>query len=346
MIDADEILNVAKQYAISGLMTMQTDLPVPSIGRINDALHLTGVSFKTSENCSNKIKTRKCFASRNVRQPEFSIVSSPDEAKIAADKIGYPCVIKSADSSGSRGVTKVNHHNDINSAFLEALKHTRQKDILVEEYIKGTEIGAQVFSVNGKCVKVLLHNDTLSPPPFMIPIGHSFPIKMNKKDALAVEQNIKTAVEALGIENGPSNIDLIIDKDKKDYIIEVGARIGATCLPELVEYYTGINWVEQSINNAIGLDVNLECKTHDPIAALIIESNKDGIFKNHSIPDEVQHHRCVKEIEITAKVGDQVSLLRKGTDRIGKIIVSGKDVVEAEKSAKYLRDKININVGD
>ena len=54
-------------------------------------------------------------------------------------------------------------------------------------------------------------------------------------------------VKALEINNGPSNIDLIFDKrDGQAKIIEVGARIGATCLPELVEYFSGIDWVKIS----------------------------------------------------------------------------------------------------
>jgi len=55
-------------------------------------------------------------------------------------------------------------------------KYSKIDQLLVEEYIDGIEIGAQTFSVNGKCKVILLHNDTLSSPPYMVPIGHSFPI--------------------------------------------------------------------------------------------------------------------------------------------------------------------------
>src|SRR5690606_9400813 len=113
------------------------------------------------------------------------------------------------------------------------------------------EFGAQTFSINGRCESVLLHNDTLSTPPYMIPIGHSFPFsKMDKSQKVQVIEDIKQAVIALGIADGPANVDLILDKrTNRVKIIEIGARIGATCLPELVRYHTGIDWVAETIKS-------------------------------------------------------------------------------------------------
>ena len=45
IIDEIAVLNLAKENNIDGIMTMQTDLPIPVIGLINDKLKLRGVSF-------------------------------------------------------------------------------------------------------------------------------------------------------------------------------------------------------------------------------------------------------------------------------------------------------------
>jgi len=345
IINKQEILEIAKQHAVSGIMTMQSDLPVPTIGYVNDALELMGVSYKVANFCSNKIEMRKRLAGKSAAQPRFEIISTLAEAEKIVEQIGFPCVFKAPDSSGSRGVIKVDSIDDIKNAFNEALNHTRGDSILIEEFIEGLEFGAQTFSVNGRCESVLLHGDTMSEPPYMIPIGHSFPfVLLGQEERRIAIEDIKDAVNALGIINGPSNVDLILDKKtNRVKIIEIGARIGATCLPELIFYHTGIDWVANTILNAIGEEVDLTVKYEKPVAALIIESPKDGIYDTFEIKDAELHQKAL-EFEITACKGDKVNTLRKGTDRIGKVLAYGASVDEAEKLVNEIRKSIIIKL--
>jgi len=345
IIDEEGALEIAKKHKVSGLMTLQSDLPVPTVGYINDHLNLSGVSYEVANACSNKIEARNRLRDKKCSQPEYEVAENEVEAVSAADTIGYPCVVKAPDSSGSRGVVKVNENNGVKPAFEEAMRYTRGKQLLVEEYIAGLEFGAQTFSVNGICELVLLHNDTLSEPPFMIPIGHSMPFRfLSDKEREEAVYDIKKAVEALGIKDGPANVDLILDENtNRVKIIEIGARIGATCLPELVTYHTGINWIRESINSCISEEVDLTVQSNMPVAAIILEAPKEGVYKGYDLKD---HHKndILLELEVTARRGDNVSLLRKGTDRIGKVLATGSDVLEAENNAKYIRDQIKIDV--
>ncbi|WP_461638894.1 ATP-grasp domain-containing protein [Labilibaculum euxinus] len=345
IIDIDGVLEIAKMHSIDGVLTMQTDLPIPTIGAINDELNLNGVSYATAISCSHKMETRKLLKQQNVSQPDFVVVKSVEEAYLAAQKINYPVIIKAVDSSGSRGVTKVTSENGIFIAFEEALKYTRQKEVLVEEFIDGNELGAQAFSVGGKCVKVLLHNDTIANGEFMVPTGHSFPISLSTEEKNHAEKAIVECVEALGIKEGPSNIDLIIDTNGKAKIIEVGARIGATCLPELVYHYSGIDWVEITILNALNCSFDILQKKEQPCAAVILESNEDGILTEIEISESVTSDEDLLELEVTEEIGNSVSKLRKGTDRIGKLIVIGISAEEAEMKAEELKMKIKFHVG-
>lgn len=343
IMDKESVLTLAIKQKIDGIITLQSDHGVPTVGYINDHLGMKGVSLETAINCSHKTKCRIKLKEKNCAQPDFKFVRNISEAIKAVNKIGIPCVIKASDSSGSRGITKISSLEGIEKGVKEAFQHTKLKEIIVEEFVDGIEFGAQTFSVNGKCDLVLLHNDTLSEPPYMIPIGHSFPFKdLSLKETELAKLKIKEAVEAIGIVDGPANVDIILDSNTREIkIIEIGARIGATCLPELVEYHTGINWVEQAIKSAIGESVNLTQIINQPVAAEIIFSKKNGVFWNyeHTLkPDDFN----VIEFELTVKEGENVSMLRKGTDRIGKIITIGKTVHEAEQKANKFRQNLNL----
>lgn len=345
IIDKEGALEIAQKHGVSGVMTLQSDLPVPTVGYINDHLRLDGVSYDVAGACSNKIEARRRLQTENCSQPLFEVVANQNEAEFAADKIGYPCVVKAPDSSGSRGIVKIQKKEEAKEAFIEAKRYTRDERVLVEEYIAGLEFGAQTFSIQGACELVLLHNDTLSEPPYMIPIGHSMPFRfLTDKEREQAVLDIKKAVEVLGIKDGPANVDLILDENtNRVKIIEIGARIGATCLPELVTYHSGINWIKESIKSCMSESVNLTIKKEMSVAAIIIESPKDGVFKGCNVKD-LKEVESLLEIEVTANVGEKVNKLRKGTDRIGKVLATGADVHEAEQNAVHIRDRVKIDV--
>ena len=230
VLDVPSIIEIAKKYSVVGALTMQSDIGIPAVGAVIDELNLVGSGRKVAERCSNKIQMRQVLKKAGISQPTFKIVKSLDETKNAADQIGYPCVIKAPDSSASRGIVRVNKINDIEEAFNEASIYSRSGSLIVEEFIDGLEFGAQAFSLDGKCDLILIHNDEMSNPPHMVPLGHSFPSNLPSKSLNKAKKIMKNCGEALGIKNGPSNIDLIFDKDENPKIIEVGARIGATCL--------------------------------------------------------------------------------------------------------------------
>lgn len=344
LLDTTGIVHVATKHAVCGVMTMQSDIGVPAVGAVVDALRLPGCGKAVAERCSNKILTRRAFAHQGVPQPCFKVVKSVDEALQATDEIGFPCIIKAPDSSGSRGVVRVNGRADVSAAFQEANRFTRGAEILVEEYISGLEIGAQAFSVNGRCDVVLVHDDELSEPPFMIPVAHAFPASLSPEDLVKIESAVSACVGALGITEGPSNIDLIIDSEGNPRIIEVGARIGATCLPELVWYHTGIDWTQAAVHSACGIKPDLTSDRSQPCAAFILESRKDGVMSGYQLPTTWTGHPDVLEWEVTAKPGDRVSCLRKGTDRVGKVVTRGISTKSAHDLARDFHDALEIQI--
>ncbi len=121
----------------------------------------------------------------------------------------------------------------------------------------------------------------------MVPIAHAFPSSLDHEQLEKTSIAVRKCVESLGITHGPANIDLIIDKNGEARIIEVGARIGATCLPELVFYHTGIDWTKAAVQIAAGQQPDFgKVHLHQPCAAFILESPDDGILGCYSFPPE------------------------------------------------------------
>jgi biotin carboxylase len=344
IVDHGAVLVIARREAIDGCLTLQSDIGVPTVGRVNDALGLVGVTSRVALTCSHKDLARQQWAASGVPQPPFRKVRSMHEARSAAAAIGFPCIAKAADASASRGVVRVDSPHEIDLAFDRAISASRAGVVVIEGFVDGHEFGAQTFSIDGRCEIVLLHDDQISAPPHMVPIGHSYPFSRPGVDPDFLRSTVARAVEALGIRDGPANVDLIVDRAGKPMLLEIGARIGATCLPELTSLHTGIDWVEAALRACVG-DLTPPVIAQDiPCASMILEAPADGVVASVDIPAEVRDHAAVREVEVTARPGDRVSRLRVGTDRIGKVITTGPTANDAIAVARWARDRVRLEV--
>ena len=66
IVDIDAVVKAAKSYQVSAVMTMQSDLPVPTVGAVVDELGLAGIGYETAVRCSSKLAMRELFARRGI----------------------------------------------------------------------------------------------------------------------------------------------------------------------------------------------------------------------------------------------------------------------------------------
>ncbi len=245
------VLEIAKQFGISAVLTTGTDAAVPAIGYLVDELGLSGTGFESAQWSMDKLLMKQRFVECGVSTAIFASVDNFEDLKREAIAIGYPVMVKAIDSSGSRGVTQVSSEPDLSSAYKTALSVSESDSVIVEKCLKGVEIGAQVVVVGSEVVEVFLHSDKLTPPPISAPIGHAMPLQLQKNLDEKTKGLIQKAVMALKIKDTISNVDIMV-VNNEPFILEVGARMGATCLPENISIYAGFDAYEFIIRLSLG----------------------------------------------------------------------------------------------
>jgi biotin carboxylase len=341
--DSNAVLAAARQLAIDGIATTGTDIAVPTIGRIVDALALPGTGFDAATCCSDKWLMKQRLASEGVPVAAGRLTTR-DEAKALACELGFPVFIKAVDSSGSRGVTRVNDESEVDAAWIEAQHASLSGRVIVEQCVDGLEFGAQVVVEGERATSVFLHNDQLSPPPIFAPIGHSMPCTLPPRLATVASRVCRDAVEALGIRNSIANVDLMAVDDRV-YVLEVGARMGATCLPETISIYGGFDAYSVAIRLALGMPAGIPPEpTGRPNASRLICSDRSGILKAITVPDRIRNNPQVHGIRFYKTVGDQVTAFRSGPDRVGDLIALGDSTEQAEHLAVTAASEIHLEV--
>jgi len=130
--DVDGIVRAAEKFGADGIVTSGSDVCVPAIGAVVDRLGLPGTSYEAALRSADKVRMKQAFARAGVPTAPFEVVTNFTEAQEAAKRIGYPLMVKATDSSGSRGVTKVDEAKRLKAAWQRARDVTRSPQVVLE----------------------------------------------------------------------------------------------------------------------------------------------------------------------------------------------------------------------
>ena len=344
--DYRKILSIARREKIDGIVTAGTDVAVITIGKVCDALGLKGLSAEAAECATDKLLMKQCYEKYGVRSAKFRRVSfdEPNYANIISD-LTLPVMFKSVDSSGSRGIIKVDSPDQFDSARNYVLENTRSDYFIVEEYIEGEEFGAQAFVQDGKLEFILPHGDYVFKGDTGVPIGHFAPYDLDPAILDDARQQLTSAIRAMQLNNCAINADFIL-KDGKTYVLEIGGRSGATCLAELVSIFYDFDYYEKIVRVAIGESVEFDIKPNSdgtngvPNASMLLRSDKDGIIKSQS--NNNAPNPDIVEVHFDYKPGEPVHAFRVGPHRIGHVITKGKSLDDAVELLHRALDNISI----
>tara|TARA_B100000579_G_scaffold430530_1_gene444091 strand:+ start:1351 stop:1791 length:441 start_codon:yes stop_codon:yes gene_type:complete len=125
----------------------------------------------------------------------------------------------------------------------------------------------------------------------------------------------------LGVENGPCNVDCIYSKNKKLYLLEISPRLGATCLPNILKIYTGIDWDLNTIKLCNSLKINSIKEKKINAAAMVFESKRDGYLKDISIKKNIKN----SEIRLLVKKNQKIEKFTNGSKLFGYIVAFSKN---------------------
>lgn len=341
--DQEGVLEIAQSEKIDGICTSGTDVAVRTIGYVCQKMGLHGLSYEAACQVTDKALMKDAFYQKKVSTPRHIRASSMEKAQQAAKRLGYPLLVKAVDSSGSRGIVIVERESRLKEAFSRALQASRKDYVLVEEYIQAEEIGVDGFVKNGSLVFMAPHEKYLfRGEQVTVPAGHSFPYDTTKKQMREIQKQMQLAIEAVGLDECPVNADVLVDGNKV-WILEIGGRTGATCIPELISLHYGFPFYQRIIQNALGESVQFPRLVHVPCQGRLLMSPIDGVIT--SIDEEKLDTLRQKGVQIVIDypAGHKVQAMKNGTDRVGHVVA--KAASEAEFTAVYDQVQSAVQIG-
>ncbi len=326
-IDIDGVVKTAREFEPDGIMTLATDMPMRSIARACEELGLPGISFDTAIKATDKGEMIRAFEANGVEHPWYFILSSADAVDQIMDQVTFPCISKPTDNSGSRGVMLIRNAEDLREAVSYSSSNGRSGSVIVEEYMKGPEVSVEVMTLDGVPHVLNVTDKMTTGAPHFVEMGHNQPSMLPKMDLERIRDLACRAVKAVGIQNGPAHVEIMLTKDGPK-MVELGARMGGDCITtHLVPLSVGIDMIEATIRIACGEMPDISQKFCRGTAIRYFNS-PSGVIKNISGVEEARAIEGVCEISFVKGVGDTVGRIGSSTDRVGFVIAQA-DTPEA-----------------
>lgn len=344
--DYDKTISIINKYKVKGLVTAATDKPLLVMAKIAEKMNFKFPSYESILNSTYKDFMKKCFQDNNIPCAKGITLNNEDifnENNVKELKI--PLIVKPVDSSGSRGVTAITDFAKLKEAVEYARSFSREKRVLIEEYIKGPEISVESLTFNNNTIILQITDKITTNPPYNVELGHTQPTSLSKKNVELVEQIVIKAIKALGLNNCACHTELKITPSGP-VIIENGARLGGDFITSvLVPTSTGINIESAVIDIAVGQTPNINFSLRQGVAIRYLNLPTGKIKRIRNWESILDIPNIIKA-DFKLKEGDNINQITDSINRYGYIISKGKDRIDAinmvDSALKYFNSMIDI----
>lgn len=345
--DKEAVFEVAIKENIDGILAYASDPAAPTAAYVAEKLGLPTNPYESVDILCNKDKFRYFLSRNGFDCPTAKSYISLEAAISDKYTFDYPIIMKPVDSSGSKGVTILQNTDSYDEAVKFALSFSRSKKIIVEKYIVRKHkytIGGDIFVNNGKVIIWGLMNcfRAHSPNP-LVPGGEIFPTLLNDTDLGNVKSALQSLVTKLHIRSGCINVELIIDKNDKVYLIDIGPRAGGNMIPIQLSSIFGVDIVEMSVLSAMGEEIHVSPKIRIPYCSTyVLHSDIDGILQEIHFESEIESNIFRKELY--KKTGDFVEHFDNAAKALGIIFLKFSSADEMYDKMNHMNEYIKVVV--
>ena len=225
--DVMNIIEFEKPEGVIASLGGQTaiNLAKPLMDR---GVKIIGTDCDAIDKAENRDLFEKLLISLKIPQPKGKAVTKIEDGVKAAKEIGYPVLVRPSFVLGGRAMQIVANEEQLRHYLKTAVEIDEEKPVLVDKYIVGKEVeidaicdGKDVFvpGIMELVERTGIHSgDSISVYP-------TFSISQKvKKTILKYAKQLGLGIGVVGL----FNIQFIVDKDEKVFIIEVNPRSSRT----------------------------------------------------------------------------------------------------------------------
>lgn len=325
-VDTEAVLRLAREQAVDGVLNYGSDVSAVTCALVCSDLGLPGHDLEAVKALTNKGRFRELLRRERLQDLPVQRVLQPDEdahrAEVGAADL--PLIVKPLDSSGSKGVTRVNELAALPEAVQAARRLSRTGCVLVESFMQktGFQICGDGFFQDGALAFVAYGNGHFHEDSgHLVPFAETFPSLHPPAMLEAVSARLQTILRLVGFGTGAFNLDVIVDAHGQPFVIEIGPRNGGNFIPQAIGAWTGVDLVEASVRAAVEPAYRLpqRGREHGFFASYMLHRKTAARFERLRLSEQIRPH-VIRQL-VYATTGDPIEPFVHGGHAFGNLLL-------------------------
>ena len=156
------------------------------------------------------------------------------------------------------------------------------------------------------------------------------------------------AIARLGIEWGPTHIDMVLGEDGAPYIVDVGPRLaGGPIASTLIESATGYDLYRAAVDLCVGRDI--PCPYLDRPGASVygshfVVTNASGTISALEYDKKLARELDLRDFRLLKQVGDRIDGTTTDRDRLAVFHLSTASRGEMEEKIQAMESSFRVEV--
>jgi carbamoyl-phosphate synthase large subunit len=212
-------------------------------------IKVIGTNFESLDLAEDRGRFSNTLKDLGIPYPEFDVIKKSDEARLVAEKLGYPILVRPSYVLGGQGMKIVINDEELETHVVELFKNF-DGNVLLDQYLDGA-IEAETDAIcDGEDVYIIGVMEHVEPCGVHSGDSHATlpPFNLGELVMDQIREHTKTIAMALGTV-GLINIQFAI-KDEVVYIIEANPRASRT-VPFICKAY-GESYVNAAVKVMMG----------------------------------------------------------------------------------------------
>lgn len=341
-LDIETITEIAQKEEVDFLITACTDQALLTVARVSEKLGLPCyIDYQTALNVTNKQYMKKVFNQRNIPTAKHVIMAEFDAACI--EGMQYPLIVKPVDCNSSKGVKRVENLEELKAAFSNAVCLSRTDTALVEEFIDGEELSADVYVEDGVAhvLSVSSLDKIANNDKFVIFRGRYSSEVVDRVHEL-VRGIAQQIADAFGLKNSPMLIQMITDGERA-FVLEFSARTGGGIKYLLIKKASGFDVISAVVDLTLGEKPHFEKAI--PENKFIINDFiycKPGRFDRIEGFEEMKEDGTISDYYLFKWRGAEFDTIENSGDRVGGFTVQADTWEDLLKKHKKALDSMRV----
>lgn len=203
--------------------------------RLREKFGMPGMSVDTVRGFRDKQLMKERVRAAGLRTPHSFRVKSESEIRAAAERIGFPLILKPIAGAGSADTYKVTSKAELENA-IKAMRHVPEASC--EEFIEGEEFTFDTISIGGEPI---YENSAQYLPPPLIARSEQWisPVIITVRDMSQLAPGVqlgRKVLKALNMGDGFTHMEWFLKKNGEAVFGEIGCRPGGAHLVDQMNY--------------------------------------------------------------------------------------------------------------